>query len=304
MSPDCDLELDGGALARHCERCPRVFGAVHDLPPLILIPKKMLEPSLIESFENNSYFFLSALSFMLVLLFGMLLVAGYSMKFSLAILGVGRFGFWKSLGMVLAASFTSWIVSTMLMMAVPGEPVMALFAMVASVGTYCVVVSVMGGCSVGKGFAIYFLHCFLNLVGAVPLFMLIGIVFFTMSKTMDPNGTLMKQWSQQITKTSATGSGTAIGQGAGGLDLKQVMYQASGEDETESEDALEMPKRLPPVLTGDENSGGFFGLGKEERASPYPKPASGCRSSCSAPKPKPAPAPAVSHGPQSNPFVN
>ena len=231
------------------------------------------------------------------------LVVGYSMKFALAVAGVGRFGFWKSSGIVFVAGVVSTLVSLMLVMAAPGEPMMGLFAAVASVVSYCLVISMIGRCGLGKGFMTYLLNAFFNMIGMVPVVVLMMVGLAVMGSSIDPDGTTMKKFRDKMNRAQLQGQADASEANAGEFDFTQVVNRIRNSEDDASTDIL--PQQLAPVITEGDSSDSYFGFGKTERPSPYPTPSnSKTGGGYGKPTPKPAEAPsAVTIGPRANPFV-
>lgn len=274
----------------------------------------MSDPELFNPANFDATALLAIAALVLLLVAVWFLVVGYSMKFSLSIVGAGRFGFWKSLLIVLLACGASSIVSTTLMMAVPGDPFMALFALVGSVGVNCLVISMIAQCSFGKGFLAYLLNGFFNFLGVIPVAILLVVGLLGVRRMVDPDGVKLEQWKREMAQVQGSGEGTALG----GFDVTAV---ANGTPEGSFSGAPNagrhfsagaasqgLPKQLPSVVDESETKGGWFGWGAKESAKPYPQFDSGseCRSGCAKNRDTPPtpPEPAASpSAPQANPFA-
>ncbi len=277
----------------------------------------MSAPDLLNPANLDASFIVPLGVLVLLLAAAWFLVIGYSMKFALAIVGAGRFGYWKSILIVLLAAGASSIISTTLMMISPGDPLMALLALVAAVLVYCLVVSMIAQCSFGKGFLTYLLNGAFNFVGAIPVVILLFVGILAVRQIADPDGSKMKQWKSEMAEMEAVGPGTSPGDleatavsnatygktAVGGPGSRQAQSARGG--------SQGLPQRLPSVVDeSSSSSGGWFGWGaKGADDKPYPQFDSGseCRSGCAknrtvAPKP-PAPA-ATPSAPQANPFAN
>lgn len=267
----------------------------------VMSDSELLNPA---NFDATAIFCIAALVLLLVAVW--FLVVGYSMKFSLSIVGAGRFGFWKSLLIVLLACGASSIVSTTLMMAVPGDPFMALLAVVGSMGVNCLVISMIAQCSFGKGFLAYLLNGFFNLLGAIPVAILLVVGLLGVRRMVDPDGVKMEQWKREMAQVQASGAGT-------GLDGFDVTAVANGMPEGSQRanagaGSQGLPKQLPSVVDQPASTGGWFGWGAKGSAKPYPQFDSGgeCRSGCAKNRATPSTpaAPAASpSAPQANPFA-
>jgi len=139
-----------------------------------------------------------------LLAFGVFLVTGYSMKFSLAVAGVGRFGFWKSIGISCATTTAVCLVSCLMAVAMyllEGESVVVgLISAFLSVTAFAVVVAMMGRCGIVRGYATYFLNGFFAVIGFVGLATLMVPVVMVASPMMqiDPEdlGSLRQAFRQ------------------------------------------------------------------------------------------------------------
>ncbi|MBB3206007.1 hypothetical protein FHS27_001815 [Rhodopirellula rubra] len=248
----------------------------------------------------------------LVLCVGSFLVAGYSMKFALLVAGVGRFGFWKSIGVVLVTGLMSMFVTFSIVFAMPGEPVAGLIAGVASIGSYAVIVSLVGQCGIGRGLMTYFLNGIFNLVGTVPLATVLFLGGFAIAKTSDLDQidfeSLRKDLAMAQGNLPVGEEGEGLENAFGGFDITQVSGTGFDDGFAIAGDAqpASLPKQLPSLVPADDSSNGIFNsFFKEEKSSPYPVPAaSGCRSGCSKNNPSlPKKSEPVTSGLQSNPFA-
>ncbi|MCM2373875.1 hypothetical protein [Aporhodopirellula aestuarii] len=247
----------------------------------------------------------------LILIVGMFLVTGYSMKFALAVAGVGRFGFWKSIGIVLVTGMMSMFVSLSIVFAFPGEPVAGLAACVVSIGAYAVIVSLIGQCGIGRGIATYFLNGLFNGLGMIPLVAVLVMGIVVISKTsgidqVDFEG-LRAELAQSRGQMGAESNAADWGAGFAGFDITQVSGRGFGDPQeggglgaTQS-----MPKQLPSLIAADEGQGVFDSFFTDEKSSPYPTPSSsGCNSGCSKNQvTPPKPSEPVTSGIQANPFA-
>ncbi|QEG42369.1 hypothetical protein [Roseimaritima ulvae] len=268
------------------------------------------------SFDAPALLAIAALALLLVVAW--FLVVGYSMKFSLSIVGAGRFGFWKSILIVLLAGGSSSIISTTLMMISPGDPFMALLSLVAAVIAYCLVISLVAQCSFGKGFLTYLLNGCFNLLGAIPVVILLFVGLIGVRQMVDPEGLKMDRLKMDMAQVQATGEGADLGD----LDLTAINNAAAGETaggvatpnrtQASRSGSQALPQRLPPVVdqsSSGSGSGGFFGWGAKAADKPYPGFDVGgeCRSGCAKNRATPTKPPAVPlspSSPQANPFAN
>ena len=110
---------------------------------------------------------LPLLGLVLVFCLGLFLVMGYSMKFSLAAAGVGRFGFWKSVGIVALTTIATIVVSLIGALTSPENPVMILLTGLFSIIAYAIVIALVGRCGVGRGIKTYFYNGLFGTIGMV-----------------------------------------------------------------------------------------------------------------------------------------
>lgn len=111
--------------------------------------------------------------FVLVAVLGSLLVMGYTMKWALAVSGVGRFGFWKSLGISTTSSVVVFLVScamgiTMVFLKAQGPVVSMLFFFI-SVTAFAMVIAMVGRCGIGRGYLTYFFNSLFGTIGVIVL---------------------------------------------------------------------------------------------------------------------------------------
>ncbi|WP_144059657.1 hypothetical protein [Rhodopirellula sallentina] len=247
----------------------------------------------------------------------MFVVVGYSMKFALAVAGVGRFGFWKSIGMVTTTGLASGFVSFLVTVAMSGVPSAELIACVASVGAYAVVISMVGQCGISRGFATCFLYGLFSLIGMVPLFTLVGVGGFVIAKNSDLDQIDFEHLKSELAMTPGViPGGDESGSGFGDLDLTQVSGAVFGEklkdidfndpNSIDFTDPESLPMQLPGLAIPSGDSKGIYdSFFTEERSSPYPTPApSRCQSGCSSTKSTlPKKVEPSTSGLRSNPFV-
>ncbi|MFG0289067.1 MAG: hypothetical protein ACF8CQ_12875 [Rhodopirellula sp. JB044] len=247
----------------------------------------------------------------------MFVVVGYSMKFALAVAGVGRFGFWKSIGMVTTTGLASGFVSFLVTVSMGGVPSAGLIACVASIGAYAVVISMVGQCGISRGFAACILYGLFSVLGMVPLFTLVGVGGFAIAKNSDLNQIDFASLQSELAMApGGIPGGDESGRGFGDLDLTQVsgvvfseklksidFNDPSGIDLTDLEG---LPTQLPGIAVPSGDSKGIYdSFFTEESSSPYPTPApSRCQSGCPDSKPTlPKKVEPSTSGLRSNPFV-
>ncbi|WP_144057968.1 hypothetical protein [Novipirellula maiorica] len=256
----------------------------------------------------------------IVLVVGMVLVVGYSMKFALSVAGAGKFGFWKSIGIVIATMLAGTFVSTAIMFAMPGEPIAGLIAGVASIGTYVMIISAITHCSIGRGVVAYILNAIFSVIGMIALIMILLLGVTVIRGTSDLGDIDFEPIKNNLANAQSDATGESFLADSGEFDfdngnddfeVQQVSGQGIGYGYESSEVDHNMtsssPQQLPSVVPASNSSGGlldhFF---RDEKASPYPTPASkGCQSGCRSRRPTPPePSDPVSSGIQANPFAN
>ncbi|GAA4463316.1 hypothetical protein [Novipirellula rosea] len=254
----------------------------------------------------------------IVMVVGLFLVVGYSMKFALSVSGAGSVGFWKSIGVVIAATLAGSFVSAAIMFAMPGEPVAGLIAGVASIGTYVLVISAITHCSIGRGIAAYFLNGIFSGIGMIALIMILLLGVTIIRSTSDFGDIDFAQFKNEYANSRSDVAGEAFSEDSSGIDgdwdgfeVQQVSgqgigygYESSGGDD---DMGLNPPQQLPSVVPASDSSHGLFDqFFTDKKSSPYPQPASKqCRSGCSSRRPTPPKSSdPVSTGIQANPFAN
>ncbi|WP_442509406.1 hypothetical protein SH528x_000977 [Novipirellula sp. SH528] len=254
-----------------------------------------------------------------VLFIGLFLVVGYSMKFALAVAGAGKFGFWKSIGIVFATTMASSFVSMAIMLAMTGEPIAGLIACVFSIGTYVMIISAISHCSVGRSVATYFLNGIFSAIGMIPLAMILVVGVMIISSTSNLSGLDFEKFKSDLANSRGNVAGESFGSVSGepvfensmdGFEVQQVSGQGFGygyeSGEVDSDAASSSPQQLPSVMPASDSSGGLFDqFFTDEKTSPYPTPTyKECQGSCPNQPPKPPKRSSpVSSGVQSNPFA-
>ncbi len=247
-----------------------------------------------------------------VLFVGFVLVTGYSMKFALAVAGVGRFGFWKSIGIVIATTLSSTFVSMSILFAMPGEPVAGLIACVASLGTYVLIISAFGRCSIGSGVKTYFLNGIFSFLGTIPLMAILIAGVMIISATCNLNGPNFEKVKSYLANSQGSVAGDSSDSefenfviAANGFDITSVKHAGGDSGDADANTASSIPKQLPSLMSAE--PGGLFNqFFTDEKTSPYPTPVPRqCQSGC--PQNRPSPPKKVnpiSSGIQANPFAN
>ncbi len=254
-----------------------------------------------------------------VFFIGLFLVVGYSMKFALSVAGAGKFGFWKSIGIVFATTMASSFVSMSIMLAMPGEPIAGLIACVASIGTYVMIISAISHCSVGRSVATYFLSGIFSVIGMVPLAMILVVGVMIINSTSNLSGLDFKKIKSNLASSHGDVAGESFSGISGepefensmdGFEVQQVSGQGFGygyeSGEVDSDAAAKPPQQLPSVVPASDSSGGLFDqFFTDEKTSPYPTPTSKeCQGRCpNQPPTPPKRSNPVSSGVQSNPFA-
>jgi len=243
------------------------------------------------------------------------LIIGYSMKFSLWAAGVGRFGFWKSVGVVTSTSIVSTLVSCGIMFAFPGNVMAALGGAVASVLAYAFMIARIGRCGIGRGIATYFYNWLFNAIAMVPMILVMLGAAYALGNS---SPTMRADWEKlrtHLASSAAAMPGATDGEGrrTAGFDITQVAGRWSeatqagsmfgSNEDAVSDTAVEMAEQFPG-LTMSEDSSIFDSFFTEETSSPA---SSGCsKSKCGRSKAKitpKKPVPPDTSGLQSNPFA-
>ncbi|TWT97527.1 hypothetical protein [Neorhodopirellula pilleata] len=222
---------------------------------------------------------------------GVFLVTGYSMKFSLAVAGVGHFGFWKSTGISFATTTAVFFVSCLMAVAMfllKGESVVVgLISAFLSVTAFALVIAVMGKCGIVRGYVTYFLNGFFVVAGFVLLAIVMVPVMMVAAPMMkiDPDdlASLRQAFPQDgLSSIRSPGDGSSLG-----LDsLRNVSLNP--DDRHDSDSALEsLPQNWLPVRSSDASIQDAFYQRSQT-------PASSGEESPSVP---------VTRGVQANPFV-
>lgn len=205
------------------------------------------------------------IAFVTLAMVGMVLLTGYSMKFSLAASGVGRFSFWKSLGISTVASLAVGFVSCSMavaMLFLDGQsPAVLLISGFLSVTTFAFVIARFGRCGIGRGYLAYFFNGVFGAIGAVLLALGLTGAFLVARPYLQINDDDLAKLREAFPRQPTAGLDFA-GSNLTGSNLSgfgEAPFDLVKENASLALPSLRNVSRTQPGLLSDELSGGLSG---------------------------------------------
>lgn len=146
------------------------------------------------------------LGFLLLCMLILFLITGYSMKFALAAAGVGRFGFWKSIGVVFLTTLATMLVSGFAAMIDPDNPIVMLMAAILGIVACAMVIAMIGRCGIGKGFKTYFYNGLFGTIGMVIFAIGLAAVFIVVGPSLGIDENALAQLREGMPKPGQASS--------------------------------------------------------------------------------------------------
>lgn len=204
---------------------------------------------------------LPLLGLVVVFCLGLFLVMGYSMKFSLAAAGVGRFGFWKSIGIVILTTIATMVVSLVTALTSPENPVMMLLSAIFAIIAYAMVVAMVGRCRIGRGFKAYFYNGLFGAIGMVVFMIGFGGLAMAVWPMIEIDQDALAQLKENMPKQGqqSAGSFDELEAGLGSLTNVAFSSDASSMGIEDSEESSQ---------DSEESSQGSTGVAGNQYATP------------------------------------
>src|SRR6056297_1212413 len=253
---------------------------------------------------------LPALALLVFLVIAVFAITGYSMKLAMLAAGVGRFGYWKSMGIYFLASLVASFVSVAVTFSMSPGISSALLAWIGSVFGFAFVVSTLGYCGLGRGLVTYLYTMLFSGAAGVAAVMLVATGLFVIG-SLNPGKSV--DFSSVLTEGTADDQVTDAPENQTSLfgDWTPAkftdVFSAAAENESPNVASGIREGSLPTKVQPSALDAVFFesdpSIGKLKEPPPDDCQTGSCKKRNTIKKREKPPEP-VSRGIQTNPFAN